>query len=242
MEMTGETTIREIVRNDHRAAAIFEKHAIDFCCGGNKTLESVCEQRGIDPALLVRELRQVETASGSGSFRPDQWDPDVLADFIVNTHHRYVRRMLPQIRAHLAKLVSVHGMNHPELSTITSRFEMVAEELTHHMQKEEVVLFPAIKTLVALSTREQATRQAPFSIRRPIEMMEAEHQSAGDALIFIRAASGEFVPPADACETYRVTYRELEDFERDLHQHVHLENNILFPKAISLEDDLPKPC
>ena len=240
MEMKEETTIREIVRNDHRAAAVFEKHAIDFCCGGNKTLESVCEQKGIDPAMLVRELRLVEAASGSGYFRPDQWDPDVLADFIVNTHHRYVRRMLPQIRAHLAKLVSVHGMNHPELSAIAGRFEEVAGELTHHMQKEEVVLFPAIKTLVTLSAREQATRQAPFSIRRPIEMMEAEHQTAGDALTFIRTTSGDFVPPADACETYRVTYRELEDFERDLHQHVHLENNILFPKAIALEDDEQK--
>lgn len=238
MELTTATTIRQIVGNDHRAAAVFEKYSIDFCCGGNRTIDAACAQKGVDPALILQELQQVETTGGEEGFRPGEWDLDTLADFIVNNHHRYVRRALPQIQAHLDKLVAVHGENHPELADITGRFHSVADELTQHMQKEEVVLFPYIKSLVDASQNGgRATRPMFHTIRRPIQMMEAEHESAGDALSFIRSATGDFTPPSDACETYRVTYRELEEFERDLHQHIHLENNILFPKAIELEEE-----
>ena len=237
MEVTAGTTIREIVGHNHRAAAVFEKHAIDFCCGGNKTLEAACAQKGIDPALIQQELRQADTPEERENFLPGEWDLDTLADFIINTHHRYVRRTLPSILAHLNKVVSVHGATHPELPGILDRFQQVAEELTRHMQKEEIVLFPYIRSLVAASRTGVTVPRPVFStIRFPIEMMEAEHSSAGDAFSFIRSATGEFAPPADACETYRVTYRELEEFERDLHRHIHLENNILFPKAITLEE------
>ncbi len=238
MELTSATTIRQIVGNDHRAAAVFEKYSIDFCCGGNRTLDEACAPKGVDPALILQELQQVETAGGVGSFRPGEWGLGTLADYIVNNHHRYVRRALPLIQTHLDKLVSVHGKNHPELSGIAGRFHLVADELTQHMQKEEVVLFPYIKSLVDASKNGgTATRPMFHTIRRPIQMMEVEHQSAGEALSFIRSATGDFTPPSDACETYRVTYRELEEFEGDLHQHIHLENNILFPKAIELEEE-----
>ncbi len=237
--MESPNTIREIVRNDYRAAAVFEKYSIDFCCGGNTTLRQACAEKGIDPAMVNRELQQVETDGGPDSFRPGEWDLDILAGFIVNNHHRYVRRMLPTLQSHLAKIVSVHGARHPELSAIADRFQSVTDELTGHMQKEELVLFPYITSLVAASRNgSPATRPMFATIRRPIQKMEAEHASAGDSFSFIRNASEGFHPPQDACETYRVTYRELEDFERDLHRHIHLENNILFPRAIELEDEI----
>jgi len=239
MEQTTGTTIKEIVRHDHRAAAVFEKYSIAFCCGGNKTLDAACAQKGIDPETIRQELQRFDGNTGGQNFRPDDWDLDLLADFIVNNHHRYVRSTLPIILAHVDKVHTVHGGNHPELSGIAERFHMVADELSQHMQKEELLLFPYIRTLVA-ATRDGgvATRPMFGTIRRPIQMMETEHQSAGDAFAAIRSASGDLTPPPDACETYRVTYRELEEFERDLHQHIHLENNILFPKAIELEDSV----
>lgn len=239
MNPTMPATIREIVRNDHRAASVFEKYSIDFCCGGAKTLGEVCAQKGIDPEVIHRELRQVETAAGPENFRPGEWDLDTLADFIVQNHHRYVRRTLPTILSHLDKLVSVHGKNHPELAPIAGRFHAVGDELTQHMQKEELVLFPYIASL-AVASRDGDTPARPVfsTVRRPIQMMEADHASAGEDLAFIRTRSDGFSLPSDACETYRVTYRELQEFERDLHRHIHLENNILFPKAIELEDTI----
>ncbi len=237
--MESQSTIREIVRKDHRAAAVFEKYSIDFCCGGNKTLGEACAQKGIDPALINRELEQAEATGETDNFRPGEWDLDTLAGFIVNNHHRYVRGMLPTLQAHLAKLVSVHGARHPELLSIADRFQSVAEELTGHMQKEEGVLFPYISSLAAASRNGGPAMRPMFgTVRRPIQMMENEHASSGDSLSFIRKTSNGFAPPPDACETYRVTYRELEDFERDLHRHIHLENNILFPGAIELEDEI----
>ncbi len=237
--MESPTTIREIVRNDHRAAAVFEKFSIDFCCGGNTTLEEACAQKGIDPAMIQQELRHAEKTPGTENLRPGEWDLDTLSSFIVNNHHRYVGRMLPTLQSHLAKIVSVHGPRHPELSTIADRFRSVAEELTGHMQKEELVLFPYIASLAAASRNgSPATRPMFGTIRRPIQRMEADHASAGDSFSFIRNASEGFTPPQDACDTYRVTYRELEEFECDLHHHIHLENNILFPRAIELEDEI----
>lgn len=239
MEQIRGKTIRELVREDHRAAAVFEKYSIDFCCRGDKVLDAACADRGVDLAPVLKELSQLKGIADSEGFRPDEWDLDALADFIVNNHHRYVTRVVPVISAHIDKLLSVHGENHPELSEIAARFHMVAEELAHHMYKEENVLFPYIKTLAFAARNGRIVDAPPFgTIRRPVQMMEDEHRSAGDAISSIRNASNGFLLPADACETYRVTYLELEDFERDLHQHIHLENNILFPKAINLENTL----
>jgi regulator of cell morphogenesis and NO signaling len=238
--MTGRT-VKEMVTADHRAAAIFEKYSIDFCCKGGVSLDAACTEKGLDPQKILGELQQLKQTSDASSFRPDGWDLDALADFIVNTHHRYVRRTLPVILVHVDKVVSVHGKNHPELAGIAEKFRAVGEELARHMQKEELVLFPYIKALVAAESGGTTVSAPPFgTIRNPIRMMESEHLSAGTAFSFIRTASSGFTPPADACTTFTATYRELEDFERDLHQHIHLENNILFPKAIALEDRVPR--
>lgn len=232
------TTIRQIVRNDHRAAAVFEKYAIDFCCGGDASLDAACASKGIDPAPIQRELQGLNDSPADATFRPAEWDLDVLADYIVNNHHRYVRRALPRLAAHLEKVVSAHGSRHPELVEIARSFQSVEQELTNHMQKEELVLFPHIRNLARAQAGMEPARPPFGSVRNPIRMMEAEHQSAGIALSLIRRLSGDLTPPPDACETYRVAYKELGEFERDLHQHIHLENNVLFPKAIELEETL----
>lgn len=229
--------IKEIVNEDFRTAAVFEKYSIDFCCGGKKPLEAACKEQGIDVAHVLADLRNLDSiAQGRNGARFTEWELDLLAQYIVQNHHQYLRRAIPSLLAHTQKIASVHGKNHPELLPIAEQFEAVANELNGHMMKEERILFPYISALAAARRNGTTPPQATFqTVRSPIAMMESEHQSAGDGTAFIRNASKGFTLPADACTTYRVTYQELEEFERDLHQHVHLENNILFPKAIELE-------
>lgn len=234
-----ERTVKEIVTEDHRTAAVFERHAIDFCCNGGRRLGDACKEKGVDPQVLLQDLEQVAASPLTDAFRPAEWDLDALADFIVNTHHRYVRRTLPVLLPHVEKVLSVHGKNHPELAGIAETVDAIAAELAGHMQKEELILFPAIKALAGSQRDRTASPRLPFgSIRNPIEQMEAEHRSVGDSLASIRTATQNYTPPPDACTTFMVTYKELADFERDLHQHIHLENNILFPRAIVLEESL----
>jgi regulator of cell morphogenesis and NO signaling len=241
MEKVLEMKVKAIVADDFRTAAVFEKHGIDFCCNGGKVLSSACTEKQVDPELILQEIRQIEESSAPASFRPTEWHLDALADYIVTVHHSYVNRSLPLILTHLEKVVHAHGQNHPELAPIAEQFKAVAGELSRHMKKEELALFPYIKVLVA-GERSGTTQDAPGfgTIQNPIRMMEQEHQSAGESFSFIRAASNGYALPVDACATYTVLYRELEAFERDLHQHIHLENNILFPRAIVLEQKVVK--
>lgn len=240
--MTIETLdmkIGDIVREDFRTASVFQTYGMDFCCGGGQSLESACAKSGVDAAVVARELEAV--SSTHDAMVPDfkAWRPDVLIEHIVSVHHAYVARMLPVVLAHAQKVGSVHGANHPETIRIAELFTAVANELEHHMFKEEQVLFPYIVHMVKAKAGEASYGGAHFgTVRNPIRMMEAEHESAGTALAEIRAISGGLVPPADACTTYRVLYQELDAFERDLHQHIHLENNILHPRAIELETEL----
>ncbi len=230
-----EQTVGDIVTQDFRTAAVFQRHGIDFCCGGGRTLQSACETQGIDPAPLLQELATANTAAGQQELRYADWDPDFLADFIVQTHHTYLNRIMPVITGWGDKVAAAHGANHPEVIPISDHVASVCRELTQHMFKEEQILFPAIKSLVA-ARRNGTLFTAPFgSIANPIRMMEAEHENAGNALAEIRRLSGGFTLPADACNTFTAFYTELAVFEADLHRHVHLENNILFPRAIAME-------
>lgn len=235
--LNGEMTIRSVVADDFRAAAVFERHGIDFCCGGNRPIAEACRERGTDDRQVVAELEAV-LASVQDQPRFAAWDLDFLATYIVNNHHSYVRQAIGPMQAHTRKVAEVHGDHHPEVREIARRFDLVAAELTAHMAKEERVLFPYISQLAA-ATRGSEAPVAPFgTIANPIAMMELEHQNAGDALAAIRRLSAGFVPPPDACTTFKVTYQELQAFEKDLHRHVHLENNILFPRALDLEREL----
>lgn len=229
------TTIRQIVADDYRAAAVFQKHGLDFCCGGNRAVADACGEKGIDPRRVTADLEQA-LAPASDQPRVNAWDLDFLADYIVTNHHAYVRSAIQTIGAHARKVASVHGERHPETMDIAARFDEIAAEMTNHMAKEERMLFPYIKALAASAREGTPAPRAPFgSIANPIRMMEAEHQSAGDTMAAIRRLSRDYTPPEDACTTYQVTYKELAAFEADLHRHVHLENNILFPRALDLE-------
>lgn len=229
-------TIKEIVTNDYRTAAIFEKYSLDFCCGGGKTIEQACREKGLDPDVVLADVRTAEGGPRTGEGKFSLMALDELIDYIVTKHHAYVRGVIPALLTHTQKVASMHGKNHPEAIAIAEHFAAVADEMQSHTMKEEHILFPYIKRLVHARETQTGIQPPPFgSAQNPIRMMEAEHQSAGDAMYRIRSLSSGYAPPPDACTTYRVSYAELQEFELDLHNHVHLENNILFPKAIELE-------
>jgi regulator of cell morphogenesis and NO signaling len=229
------TTVGRIVADDYRAAAIFERYGIDFCCGGNRPMADACRERGVDSQAVAAAVEAATAQADTGGQPFNAWELDALIGHIVATHHRYIREAVPSMLAHTRKVADVHGERHPEVRKIAAAFEGVAEELMSHMAREEQVLFPYITALVSAG-RGGPVPRAPFgTVANPIRMMEREHQAAGDEMAGIRQASGGYALPEDACMTYKVTYQELAAFEADLHQHVHLENNILFPKALELE-------
>lgn len=231
-------TLSEIVKNNFKAAAVFEKYNLDFCCKGNKFLSKACEEKGINEIEILSELERIKTYQNS-SINYEEWNLDFLIDYIVNTHHSYVRKMIPVILEHINKVASVHGKNHPELTEIARIYSVVYKDLKQHMMKEEEILFPYIKYLVKTKGNGSKSESPYFgTVRNPISMMELEHQSAGDELFEIRNLSNNYTVPQDACNTFRVTFQELKEFEEDLHKHVHLENSILFPKSIMLEEEL----
>jgi regulator of cell morphogenesis and NO signaling len=236
MTATPDTTIREIVAADYRTAAIFQRHGLDFCCNGCRTIDQGCRDANANPDALLRELDAVLGTPATGMPRYDRWDARTLVAYIVDNHHRFVRESLPPLLEHTAKVADVHGDSHPELVHIAHLFVRVANEMTEHMAKEEQVLFPFVVALEEAVRTGAPAPATPFgTVANPIRMMEAEHRFVGDAMAEIRHVTGNFTPPANACATYRVSFEELEAFERDLHDHVHLENNVLFPKAAALE-------
>ena len=233
------TTVRSIVSEDFRSAAIFEKYSIDFCCHGNVSLEQACQESGAPVEDVRAQLAILSKEKDVREDSFDAWELDRLAEYIIQTHHRYVRSAIPTLLAHTKKIAEVHHERHGELAAIHDIMTGVAEEMTAHMMKEELMLFPYIKKLAVSARGGIPVQIPPFqSIQNPIRMMEAEHVSAGNGMGNIRKASLQYAIPVDACTTYRVTYQELQAFESDLHKHVHLENNILFPKAIELERQL----
>lgn len=234
MHLTGDTTVGEIVTADFRTAAVFHEFGIDFCCGGRRTLADACRERDIDAGVVLDAMTRACNTPGS-SPRFDAWSLDTLVAYIVGNHHSFVRQALPSLTAHTQKIAEVHGGRHPELQEVALLVEEVAAEMTAHMAKEERVLFPYITAAAEAAARGRALPAAPFGpIDNPIRMMEAEHESAGAAMARIRELTSGYAVPEDGCTTYRVCLQALEAFEQDLHAHVHLENNILFPKAKAL--------
>ena len=233
-------TLSEIVTNNYKSAVIFEKYGLDFCCQGKKSISDACEEKGINTEEVLLQLEKLnEDNLEQKQDQYNQWEPDFLADYIVNVHHKYVRNMIPVISAHADKVTSKHGENHPELIGIANNFSVVYKDLKQHMMKEEQLLFPYIKYLVEVKNKSGKPEQPFFgTIQNPIRMMEAEHESAGNLLAEIGQLTNGYTPSADACNTFKVYYRELKEFEEDLHKHVHLENNILFPRSIELEEKL----
>lgn len=237
IDITLSTTIGDIVAHDLRTAAVFARHGLDFCCGGARSLADACEAQNLDSDVVLQELSDVGTAANA--IDVTGWPLEQLIDHVVTTHHAYVRRAIPVIRSYAEKLVAVHGGRAKELAAIADVFHEMASELTRHMVKEEGILFPFILAMIDAKNGCGRAARTPFgTIQNPIRMMEQEHQEAGDQLWRLRTLANDYQPPAEACTTWRAFYAALADFERDLHEHVHLENYVLFPAATRLEQEL----
>ncbi len=231
-------SLAEFVKQDFHAAAIFEKYHLDFCCHGRTPLAEACRAHNLDVEKVLAELQALSCKSEQA---PDysSMPIDKLIAHILDTHHVYVRKMLPIITEHLSKVLQKHGATHPELTHINHFFQKVKFDLEMHLQKEEVILFPYILALHEASEKHVAPPRAHFgTVRNPIRMMELEHDAAGEDFKKIRELTNNFTPPADACDTYQVLFKELEEFERDLHIHIFLENELVHKQAILLEQKL----
>ena len=232
-------SLAQIVNNSHQAASVFEKYHLDFCCKGKRSLEQACSEQELSISKVTEDLENIFTKDNYSSVDFEEMNLEQLADYIVQTHHAYVKNEMPQIHAYLQKVSSKHGEKHPEVYKIFQTFNAVKEEMEGHMKKEELILFPRIKELQKLADNENANLQLNITyLQSPITVMEQEHDHAGNLLNDIRILSNDYTPPQDACTTYRLSFAALKAFELDLHQHVHLENNILFPKAIETFRDL----
>ena len=235
--LTDQRTVGEIAAEYPATVRVFQRHKIDFCCGGKLPLRDACEDRGLPLAQVLDELGQATAAR-----TPDQTDWNAaslsaLIDHIVAAHHEYLKLELPRLDEMLARVVSKHNEKYGDLpERLYTVFQGLRAELDSHLMKEEMVLFPLIEGLESAAT---AGRLAPpahcGSVNNPIRVMISEHDSAGDALAAMRDISSGYAIPADACNTFRALYHDLEAMEADLHQHIHLENNILFPRAAALE-------
>jgi regulator of cell morphogenesis and NO signaling len=236
--LTTAKTVREIAVENPAATRVFEQFGIDYCCGGNQALEQACHRAGVLFDKVVDSL-EMEEETERARKQVHDWANETLSALIAhikNTHHRYTREETVRIAALLQKVCSVHGKNHAELLEIQATFESLVNELTTHLIKEEMVLFPYIERMEEAVIQKEPVVPPPFgTVKNPVAMMEHEHDSAGNALRNIRKASNDFLAPADACVSYQTLYKALTSFEADLHQHIHLENNILFPRAIAME-------
>lgn len=231
-------TIGELVTKDFRKAQVFKKFGIDFCCGGKKTLKEVCDKKGLDAVEIEKELKLFDEKDNT-FFDFDKWELDFLVDYIVNTHHKYVKESLPFMTELSAKVARVHGENHLELLEVARIFDGLAKDFGLHLMKEENILFPYIKELVAAKKEGRSLPDAPFGkVNTPTQMMETEHEKAGEDMLAIRKLTNDYKLPQGACNSYQILFKKLEEFENDLFNHVHLENNILFPKAIVLEKEV----
>jgi len=237
MALSATQTVRQLATEIPNATRIFEKLGIDYCCGGGKSLEAACVQARIPVTDVLRTLEE-GSAPVQGAALPDfsQAPLHELASHIVSRHHGYVKQEIPRLQKLLAKVVSVHGRNHTELIAIQKVFTALGAELTSHMMKEEMVLFPYIAQMEKAHESGEVPPRAPFgTVGNPVHMMELEHESSGNALKELCSLTSNYTPPQDACFSYNTLFAALKDFETDLHQHIHLENNILFPRAIALE-------
>ena len=234
-----ESTIGELVKNDFRKAEVFKKYGLDFCCGGKKTVTQVCKSKGLDIVQIEKELKELDTNAVFTSEDYDSWEIGFLADYILNAHHKYVKKAIPLVFEYTQKVSKVHGDKYPETIRIAEKFLLVVDDLNRHMCKEEEVLFPYIKHLSEANNNEMKIEKPAFeTIENPIQLMEHEHDVVGKLMEEISELSYHYTPPADACNTFRLAYAKLKEFEDNLHQHIHLENNILFPKAIEFESRL----
>jgi regulator of cell morphogenesis and NO signaling len=239
MSISATRTVKELAIEVPGATRVFDKLGIDYCCGGSRTLGDACAAAGLPSDEVLARLELASRVSNAPN-KEKQWSDDSLAaltNFIVNKHHIFTTQELDRLQALLAKVRSVHGERHPELLEIEGLFSNLKADLTLHMKKEEMILFPYIGELEDAIASGRRVPPAMFgTVKNPIRMMRSEHDTAGEILRDIRKLSSNFAVPADACISFQTFYQAMEALEQDLHQHIHLENNILFPRAEAMEE------
>lgn len=231
MKNIAQQTLTGIALSNHAYIPVLEKYSLDFCCRGKRTLEDVCSEKNISVASVVEELNHTVTISQPRLPFTDM-SAEQLITYIMIHHHFYVKNSVATIHSHIRKVATKHGERYPHMQQVLDRFSAVVADLLPHMEKEERILFPRIKEIAAESRLGALSAADAALLAAPIRMMEAEHDAAGQLMFEIRELTNNYTAPSDACTTHRVCLDELKAFEEDLHQHVHLENNILFPKAL----------
>lgn len=232
-------TVGEMAAADMLMAAVFKRFGIDFCCGGKSSLEEACIKHGADLGQVKQALTDATSERGGVVHAFNEWDADFLADYIYNQHHKYYYQSAPMTTELMEKVAGHHGERDPQLLPMLEVYRVLQQELRTHFMKEERVLFPFIRAIANAARNGESTESLP-SVTEPIQMMESDHDAAGDLLRQLRSLSDNYTPPPAACNSYKLLYHQLELLEQDLHQHIHLENNILFPKALALQRDLCK--
>lgn len=230
MKNLAEQTLGNIVAGNFKAAAVFEKYQLDFCCGGKQTLATACIDKNISLQAVSAALDTMETDKKTMMLFNEMTQSDLIGYLLIH-HHFYVKQSMPQILQHLEKVATKHGDKNPYMRKVFSIFQTLNVEMLHHMQKEEQILFPMIKAAAEQSGETASTLKAKLGMI--ISEMESEHETAGGSMETIKILTNNYEPPYDACNTFKVSLAELKEFEEDLHKHVHLENNVLFPKAIA---------
>ena len=236
MDFNSETRIKDIAFANPAARQVLEDAGLDYCCGGGKSLHEACLHANVSSQEIVNRLRENAKDTGPEDMNWMAAPLCQLTRHIREKHHRYVREAIPRTRALSHKVATKHGGNHTELVGIVKVFAEVGREMIMHMQKEEQILFPYIDALER-AVNVHGSVEPPFfqTVKNPIHVMMQEHDAAGDLVRQIRVLSSEYTPPRDACTSFKALYEALREFEADLHQHVHLENNVLFPRAVELE-------
>ena len=238
MMLSPDRTVREVVLELPQAARVFERLKIDYCCGGDKPLGEACATAGVKVENLERMLAEAAPAPGNGSIDFGKATLGELIGHILLTHHVYTKEEMARLEPLMVKVIEAHGTNHPELKGMGELFQQLCADLKPHMFKEEQILFPYLVEMERSAVENRPAPFAPFgSVNNPIRMMMMEHETVGDLLRELRALSSDYTVPPDGCISYQTLYQALEAFEGDLHQHIHLENNILFPRAIELEEN-----
>lgn len=239
MSINENSVVGQMVAANYKTADVFKKHGIDFCCGGNITISEAAEKYKAETKALLADLETVTTKKDMESELLQKLTPDALIDHIIEQHHSFVRENIESIPPYLEKLADVHGANHPELIQVYQLFMGAATALSQHLEAEEQILFPYIKELVKAQQKGEAPLKSQFgSVENPISNMHSDHDAEGERFRTISELTNGYQLPPDGCNTYRVGLAKLEAFETDLHRHIHLENNILFPKAVELEKKL----
>jgi len=235
MQNLANTQVGQIVAQNFRTAKVFSSHGIDFCCNGGISLQAACQKLDIDQEVVIKELKDALNVPLAENFR--DMPMDELTRYIQEVHHTYIRNTIPALTSYLKKIAAVHGQSHPELLEVRDLFLLSAEELLKHMSKEEKILFPYIQEMSRAHQENRAYAQSKFGhVKNPIAMMNEEHETEGDRFKKIAELTNNYSLPNDACQTYKVAFSLLQEFEQDLHKHIHLENNILFPSAIASYD------